>query len=131
MFKGPLPPTGAKATTLVEIKPGAQGRRLGMARRLERAREPSAQMNRLRRRHAASALRTLTQTAPLPPQAGQLWALRQDFPESGPASIWLNCSVAKLSSGGLLVSTPPPDAPGAGGAGTSFSEMAHQRPQPS
>lgn len=34
---------------------------------------------------------------------GKLWALRQDFPADGDASIWLNCSVAKLSSGGLLV----------------------------
>lgn len=63
LFPGPLPPTGAKATTLVELKPGL------------------------------------------------LWALRQDFPESGPASIWLNCSVAKLSSGGLLVYSPVAPTP--------------------
>lgn len=64
IFSGvPLPPVGAKATQLVEIKPGL------------------------------------------------LWALRQDFPEAGPASIWLNCSVAKLSSGGLLVYSPVAPTP--------------------
>ncbi|GBF88548.1 hypothetical protein Rsub_01263 [Raphidocelis subcapitata] len=64
VFSGvPLPPVGAKATQLVEVKPGL------------------------------------------------LWALRQDFPEAGPASIWLNCSVAKLSSGGLLVYSPVAPTP--------------------
>lgn len=42
---------------------------------------------------------------------GLLWSLRQDFPESGPKSIWLNCSVARLSTGGLLVYSPVAPTP--------------------
>lgn len=57
-YKSPLPPTGARPTALVEIKPG------------------------------------------------KLWALRQPFPEDGPASIWLNCSVAALATGDLVVYAP-------------------------
>lgn len=38
---------------------------------------------------------------------GLLWALQQDFPDAGAASIHLNCSVAMLSGGGgLLVYSP-------------------------
>ncbi|KAI8477508.1 MAG: hypothetical protein J3K34DRAFT_398458 [Monoraphidium minutum] len=68
------------------------------------------------------ASRARTDTVPLPPlgsvatqlvtiKEGTLWALRQGFPEEGPKSIYLNCSVARLSSGGLLVYSPVAPTP--------------------
>lgn len=62
---------------------------------------------------------------PTPPSPGLLWALRQDFPEAGPASIYLNCSVAKLSDGGLLVSSAQRRS--AAGAQQHGSAAAQQR----
>lgn len=42
---------------------------------------------------------------------GKLWSLRQDFPEDGDKSIWLNCSIAKLSNDSLLVYSPVAPTP--------------------